>query len=53
MGTVGECTAAVDLLRRLDGVDVVEVSDARPNRGDSALVRVYVEARMTGGRDAR
>ena len=42
MGTAAECAAAVVVLR--EHLDVVEVSEPYPNRGNSRLVRVYVEA---------
>jgi hypothetical protein len=41
-GTRGETDAAVDALRGV--LDVLEVSGFYPNRGDSQLGRVYVEA---------
>jgi hypothetical protein len=46
LGNAAECAAVVELLRRLDGVEVVEVSGGYANRGDSLLQRVYVEARL-------
>lgn len=42
MGTPRECDDAVKVLRL--GFAVLEVSSFRPNRGDSRLGRVYVEA---------
>lgn len=42
MGTRAETEDAVKVLRL--AFDVLEVSDFRPNRGDSRLGRVYVEA---------
>lgn len=42
MGTSDECGAAVAVLRA--ALDVREVSSPYPNRGDSTLVRVYVDA---------
>ncbi|WP_410640676.1 hypothetical protein [Amycolatopsis sp. lyj-346] len=42
MGTRAETDDAVKVLRL--AFDVLEVSDFRPNRGDSRLGRVYVEA---------
>lgn len=41
MGTPRECDDAVKVLRL--AFNVLEVSSPRPNRGDSKLVRVYVE----------
>ena len=43
MGTEAECVACVAVLR--EHLHVVEVSPAYPNRGESALVRVYVDTR--------
>lgn len=44
MGTRAECDAAVAALRAPgSGFDVLEVSPPAANRGDSKLVRVYVE----------
>ncbi|MCP9947339.1 hypothetical protein [Actinomadura madurae] len=48
MGLPDETDAAVEALR--GGFDVLEVSAPRRNRGDSALVRVYVEVRLSRGR---
>ncbi len=45
-GTAAECAAAVDLLRLVEGIEVVEVSGSYANRGDSRLQRVYIEARL-------
>lgn len=42
MGTSDECAEVVAVLRA--GLDVREVSGDYPNRGDSTLVRVYVDA---------
>lgn len=42
MGTRAETDDAVKVLRL--AFDVLEVSDFRPNRGDSRLGQVYVEA---------
>ncbi len=42
MGTRKEAEDAVKVLHL--AFDVLEVSDFRPNRGDSQLGRVYVEA---------
>ncbi len=46
MGTPDECAAAVEVIRSSGRFNVVETSPAYPNRGDSQLVRVYVEARI-------
>lgn len=42
MGTPQECADTVKVLRL--AFNVLEVSSPRANRGDSQLVRVYVEA---------
>lgn len=42
MGTQTECDDTVKVLRL--AFNVLEVSSPRANRGDSQLVRVYVEA---------
>jgi len=42
MGTPQECDDTVKVLRL--AFNVLEVSSPRPNRGDSQLFRVYVEA---------
>ena len=47
MGTADECAAGVEVIRGAGRFEVVEVSGAYPNRGDSRLVRVYVETRAT------
>lgn len=46
MGTTDEVAAVIVAVRGLPDVEVLEVSSAMPNRGDSRLVRVYVEARL-------
>lgn len=46
MGTADECAETVMVLRGSRDLDVVEVSEPQPNRGHSAQVRVYVEARL-------
>jgi hypothetical protein len=45
-GTPEECHTVAAALHRLDSLDVVSRSDPYPDRGDSRLVRVYVEARL-------
>ena len=45
-GTAGECAAMVAVLRQVDGVEVREVSGTYANRGDTSLVRVYVDVRV-------
>src|SRR6266496_5467361 len=43
MGLEEECRAAVEALQAV--LDVVEIDGPYPNRGDSKLVRFYVETR--------
>lgn len=45
-GTDGECRLAVERLMRTPGLLVLSVSGPHADRGASALVRVYVEARL-------
>lgn len=47
MGTKGECEAAVARIAQV--LTVLEVSPLRPNRGQSAQVRVYLEVRIPQG----
>jgi len=53
MGTAAECAAGVEVLRSCGRFDVVDVSGAYPNRGNSELVRVYVETRCAQGKEPR
>lgn len=46
-GTPAECDAVAAALAGADRLEVVEVSKQYPNRGTGALVRGYVEARVT------
>jgi hypothetical protein len=46
MGLPGEITPVIQALTHADSLDVIEVSDPYPNRGDSGLVHVYIEARL-------
>jgi hypothetical protein len=49
-GTEAECAKLAFLLRYgPPDLEVVEVSQPYPNRGDSRQVRVYVEARFPDG----
>lgn len=50
-GTRGECDVAADAIRAAAGLRVVSVSEPRRDRGDSKLVRVYIDARIPGGKD--
>ena len=45
-GLPGEVTLAVQALNDTDSLDLTEVSDPYPNRGDSRLVRVYIDAQL-------
>jgi hypothetical protein len=48
-GTEAECAKLAFLLRYgPPDLEVIEVSPPYPNRGDSAQVRVYLEARVLG-----
>jgi hypothetical protein len=47
MGTEAECARLTFMLRcGPPELDVLEVSEPRPNRGDSKQVRVYLEVRL-------
>jgi hypothetical protein len=46
MGLPAEITQAVTVLNEADSLDVLEVSGPHPNRGDSRMVRVYIEAQL-------
>jgi hypothetical protein len=46
MGLPAELTQAVKAFTDADNLDVIEVSDPCPNRGDSRMVRVYIEAHL-------
>lgn len=46
MGLPAEVDQAVTILNDADSLDVLEVSDPYPNRGDSRMVRVYIEAQL-------
>lgn len=43
-GTAAECTEAAERLRKV--FDVVSVSVPYSDRGESSLVRIYVEVRL-------
>lgn len=47
MGLPDEVETAVDVIARLAMVEVLQVSDPYPNRGDSRMVRVYVDAQFS------
>jgi hypothetical protein len=46
MGLPTEVTSAINALNDADSPDLIEVSDPYPNRGDSPMVRVYIEAHL-------
>jgi hypothetical protein len=48
MGLPAEIDQAINALRDLSDLDVVQVDGPYPNRGDSRMVRVYIEARLCG-----
>jgi hypothetical protein len=41
-----EVAPVIEALNAADHLDLIEVSDPYPNRGDSRLVRVYIEAHL-------
>ena len=45
-GLPAEVDQAVSALSDADALDVIEVSSPYPNRGDSRIVRVYIEAQF-------
>jgi len=45
-GLPAEVGQAVSALSDADALDVIEVSSPYPNRGDSRIVRIYIEARL-------
>jgi hypothetical protein len=44
MGLPSEITTVIQALHDTGALDLTEVSDPYPNRGDSRLVRVYIQA---------
>ena len=46
MGLPAEITPAVKALQQAGALDVLQVDGPYPNRGDSRLVRVYIEAQL-------
>ena len=46
-GLPDEVESAVEILAKLAMFQVLEVSDPYPNRGNSRMVRVYIEAQFT------
>jgi len=47
MGLPVEVDQAVNTLSDAQALDVIEVSSPYPNRGDSRVVRVYIEAQLS------
>ena len=47
-GLPAETGQAIKALRDLPGLDVIQAAGPYPNRGDSHLVRIYIEARPSG-----
>jgi hypothetical protein len=45
-GLPAEIDQAVSILTGIPALDVIEVSSPYPNRGDSRIVRVYIEAQL-------
>jgi hypothetical protein len=48
MGLPAEISQITKALRDTPGLDVIQVDGPYPNRGDSRMVRVYIEAQLTG-----
>jgi hypothetical protein len=46
MGLPAEINQTVTVLNDADSLNVLQVSDPYPNRGDSHTVRVYIEAQL-------
>jgi rRNA processing protein Krr1/Pno1 len=51
-GLPAEIDQAVSILTDAPALDVIEVSNPYPNRGDSRIVRVYIEAQLRPGSKA-
>jgi hypothetical protein len=51
-GLPAEITPVIEALNDAASLDVTEVSDPDPNRGDSRTVRVYITARPHAGSPA-
>jgi hypothetical protein len=52
MGLPGEVIPVIKALVDAEGLEVIEVSDSYPNRGDSRMVRVYIEAQPRSATEA-
>ena len=51
-GLPAEVEQAVSILTDAYALDVIEVSRPYPNRGDSRIVRVYIQAQLRPGTGA-
>ena len=47
MGLPAELGQAAKILQDADALDVIEASDPYPNRGNSHIARLYIEARLS------
>jgi hypothetical protein len=47
MALPADARQAVKAITDADGLDVIDVSDPRPNHGNSRLVRIYIEAQLS------
>jgi len=47
-GLPAEIGQAIKALRDLPGLEVIQADGPYPNRGDSRMVRIYIEARLSG-----
>ena len=45
-GLPAEIDQAVNALSNAQALDVIEVSSPYPNRGDSHMIRIYIEAQL-------
>ena len=50
-GLPAEVEEGIKTLTQAEALDVIEVSDLYPNRGNSRMVRVYIEAQLGGTQD--
>jgi hypothetical protein len=51
MGLPAEIDQAIKTLTQTEALDVTEISDPYPNRGNSRLARVYIEAQLRDSHD--
>jgi hypothetical protein len=47
-GLPAEIDQAIKALRDIPDLDVIQADSPYPNRGDSRMVRMYIEARLSG-----